>query len=255
MTTVVLNSKPAAMSPPPAGVGDNAEDLHPRYAAEVEKLLRSADTWAGEDAKPIQSAAEAGILQAAIDQARAWEKKVEQARVDEKEPWLAGSRRVDEKWKPLKDRLAAVLASLKKPMTAWLRREEQRIAAEREAARKAAEEARAKADEEARKAAATGRASDKLRANQALDDAATAAANAHHAEAARPQVKGDLAVRAMGLRKRTVVDEIVDLKAAVLHYATEPKMMALVTELANRDLRAGATAIPGITVRNEEIAA
>lgn len=235
----------------PPTLVDERPDTMPPMVAKADELLKNADRWFAERAE-VKDDAEAGILAGAIRQVQTLRKAADEARKVEKKPYWDGGKAVDDKWNVILDKLEAAGRTLNKIAVAWARVLEKRQ-------REAAEEARKRAEQLAKEAqdlvdkAAGGNATSQVVAQQAVKAAETAHQEAGAAAAAKPQLKGNLSDRAVGLRRRVVFDEVTDLDAALHHYATDTKMFDLIRELANRDLRADqAAVIPGIKTKVEE---
>lgn len=242
-----------ASNNPPILIDERPDTLAP-LVKDIDAMLKNADRWFAERAE-VKDDTEAGLLAGAIEQLRQWDAKVEAARVAEKAPYLEGERRVDAKWKPLKVRIEKAARVLKAIATVWaqkLRTKQQEAARiAREEADRLAAEARDLIDQAESGAA---NATTLVRAEEVAEQAEDAAAIARQAEAAKPQLSGNLTTRALSLRSRRVVDEITDIGAAMDHYATDPEMLTLLRRLGNRDLRAdqALASIPGCSIRTEE---
>ncbi|MBZ9683268.1 hypothetical protein LB531_21660 [Mesorhizobium sp. CO1-1-2] len=238
----------------PAKTGDLHKDLTVELAAEKE----TAEAFLK---KPITTQEQA-------DQTGIWSKKLaviankatEQFNV-EKRPWIDGGNAVDDKWRDLRTESAGLVKKLKKHGEAWLqeqdrleqerqrlaRAEADRIRREAEAAQqRAADAARAAEEEKARLHAGPGIASmfaqeslqeaERLETENAAKRLAQQANDAEREAQARPVFAGRTGAK-MSLRT-TYVARIVDYEKALLALKDHPEMKALVSQLANRAVKA-----------------
>lgn len=221
--------------------GGNAPPAFDAHKANIDDLRTEAGAWL--DGKAVTSAEEAEGLNTLLDMARKATKAADDARADEKKPHLDASKAVDAKWKPIITAGELIVECCKKALTPW------NIA---EANRKAAEAARARAEAEAeaeamREAAraASGSLSDAEQLAQAEDAAKAAERVAKKAEKA--------ASAGLGLRT-TYRAELTDPKAAVAHYwsVRRDEFIALVEDLAAKDVRSGKREIPGFIIHEEK---
>lgn len=213
-------------------------------ASEIADLYDEAKNWA--DGKPITSEAEHKALSDLYDMLHAAGKKADELRVSEVAPLDEAKAAIQERYHPLigdtkkgKGKVVRGKEVLNAVLAAW----RQKIAAEKAAA---AEKARREAEEERAKAEAAIRASaDDLEARERAEEALALAKDAD-VFASRQERKA-----ATGTGLRTVwTAELTDLNTAVRHYwkLSEAPFIALVTELASQDVRAGKREIPGFNV-------
>lgn len=174
----------------------------------------------------------------------------------EKQPSLDEGRRVDDKWRGLKEEPAEVSKRLKRHMDAYLH-EQARIERERqEAARREEERLRREAAEAARKAAEADQQSEAERQSaieQARQLEQEAAAKAKEAEAKNASA-GRTGAR---VALRTFVSARVnDYQAAAtaLVLMKHPDILAIIDQLANRAIKAGQS-LPGVERIEEQRAA
>lgn len=166
-----------------------------------------------------------------------------------KEPFLIGGRKVDDRFRPVKNDAEDGVKSLKGILTKYLA-EQERI--RQEAARKAREEAERLA------AQAEADRNDPIIGMDAQEAAEAAEANVkkqeRYAEAAGSSVIEG--ARTIGLRTYHEAD-VTDAQAMVMHYATHPDVIAAALKCAKADIRTskGTCTIPGVTVREEKRAA
>lgn len=209
--------------------------------------------------------------QAEADRAAVWAKRlstIAKKATDlhkvEKQPSLDESRRVDDKWRGLKEDPADLSKRLKRHMDSYLQ-EQQRIELERQ--RKAREEA----DRIQREADAARIAAEQAAAKNDNQDTADAAAMAEHnnriAEAERlakqaadaereAQARNASAGRTgarVALRTFTYA-EIVDFEKLLLALKDRPEIKEVVETLANRAARSGVE-LAGMAIRSEQRAA
>jgi hypothetical protein len=248
--------------PPVAPVGHNLPDdpfeaLKLEYESEkemVDAFLKS----------PITTQADA-------DKSSIWAKrlasistKATQLHKVEKQPALDESRRVDNKWRDLKEEPDLLSKKLKRHLDAFLQ-EEARKERERQVA------ARAEADRIQREAEAAQRAAEKEADRQAAagrqDAASIAAHNNAIAEAERladqaAQAERDAQARSVSAGRtgarvslRTFVSaEIVDFDALLMALKDRPEIKEIVETLANRAARSGVE-LAGMAIRSEQRAA
>ncbi|TCV66318.1 hypothetical protein [Neorhizobium sp. S3-V5DH] len=238
---------------------DPFEALQVEFEAEKEQVAAFLK-------KPITTQADA-------DRAAIWSKRlatIAKKATDlhkvEKQPSLDESRRIDDKWRGLKEDPADLSKRLKRHMDAYLQ-EQQRLEQERQ--RKAREEA----DRIAREADEARIAAEKAAAKQVADGIADAAAIAEHnnrvAEAERLAQQAADAEREAQARNasagrtgarvalRTFVNARVnDYQAAAtaLVLMKHPDLLAVIDQLANRAIKAGQS-LPGVERVEEQRAA
>lgn len=238
----------------PAKTGDVHIDLTAELAAEremAEAFLK----------KPITTQEQA-------DQAAIWSKRlaaIAKKATDlhkvEKQPSLDEGRKVDDKWRDLKELPAELSKRLKRHMDAFLQeqdrieRERQRVAqVEADRIRREAEEAARRAEEAA---IAAERAPDvaanfKAEAEAEADRLARQAAEAEREAQARNANAGRTGAR---VALRTFVSaRVVDYDKALLALKDHPEMKALVEQLANRAVKAGME-VAGVERQEEKRAA
>lgn len=174
---------------------------------EVNDLYAEAALWL--DGKPIESQAQADDLSNLLNMIRAAEKRAEEARKAEKQPHSDAAKAVDAKYKPLIGTCQLASDACKKAIAPWLAK----VAAAQEAAaaeaRRVAEEATRQAQEAIRAADATNleaRAAAELKVKEAQD----AEKRATRAGKATANAGGGVG-RAVGLRtvyRAEIVDPI-----------------------------------------------
>lgn len=232
------------------GIGHNRDEVDPLDALRIEYL--GEKEMAEEFLKaPVRSKADA-------DKAAIWSKRladIAKRATDlhkvEKQPALDESRRIDEKWRELKDDPKALSTRLKRHIDDWLREEDRK---ERERQRLAQEEAdrlrrEAEAAEHAARHADVLEDDDTIAARQAevdrLADQAAAAqreAEARNAAAGRTGAKVSL---------RTFISaEITDFDALLAALKGREEIKELVQSLANRAAKAGVS-LPGMKIVEE----
>ncbi|MCR5876970.1 hypothetical protein [Phenylobacterium sp. J367] len=233
---------------------NNPPDPFLAIKVHVDDLMTEAKNWC--DGSSIENQKQADMVAKLIDDFRAAQKAADEARKEEARPFDEGKAAVQEKYavliadtKTAKGAIVKALEALKATLTPWL----QKLERER---REAEEAARREAEEKARAAAEAMRARDasNLEDTEAAEllvadaEAAEAAANALAKDKAHAKGEG----RAIGLRKFYRA-ELVDRKAALLHYAqTRPDdIVGLLCRLADVDVREGKRQIPGFNVVEE----
>lgn len=143
---------------PPAISLDHLATDFQGFVDSIEAVAKEA----GEMPKRVESDEDDQKVSTVVAAARVIAKKVEAARVMEKEPYLAAERGVDGFFKPLQQRLDRIMVVLSERVTAYKRAKDERERQARRAAeieaRRAAEEARLAAEQ----AAAAGRTDDAM---------------------------------------------------------------------------------------------
>lgn len=223
--------------------GGNNPPAFEAHKVNIDDIHAEALEWL--DGKAVESAAEADGLNTLLDMARKAQKAADDARAAEKKPHLDAGKAVDAQWKPLIDAAQRIVDGCKKALTPWNIKEAERKAEEVRKATEAAEAQRQAEVETSRAAAATGALTDAEQADQ------QAAAAKQADKAAKAAQKA--ATSGLGLRT-TYRPELTDPKAAIAHYwATRREdFLALVNDLAAKDVRAGKREIPGFTVHAEQ---
>lgn len=218
----------------------------------LEELLRNADRWVTER-QVIETDEVAGRAGAAVEQIRALEKDLANAKDREKRPHLDANVAIEDYYKPLVRRAAAAKEAILDIVGAFLRKKRERERAEAERLRLEAETRRREADRIARQAAESGKVSDKIRADEAAERATNTAAVATKAAktAEAPKVRGDLQSRATSMRK-VREGTITDWPTALDNYSNRREVRELVERLIAADIRGGATVIPGVNITEDE---
>ncbi|WP_246160291.1 hypothetical protein [Aureimonas fodinaquatilis] len=193
------------------------------------------------------------------DKAAVWSKRLatiakkatDQHRV-EKQPSLDEGRRVDERWRDLKDGAKDLSTALKRHMDEFLR-EQDRL--ERERQRKAAEDAertRREAEEAAKAASAIENEAERAKADEAAAAAKKAAYEAEKEAAARNSSAGRTGAK---VALRTFVSaQITDFDALLAALKGRAEVKELVQSLANRAAKSGVD-LPGMKIVEERRAA
>lgn len=219
---------------------------------EANERVDTASKWLTE--RPIITSMElADRANFFISQIGATFTALDEQRKTENRQWLA---KQDEKYKDPLALLAAAKTKLTDKRREFLKREEDRLAAEKRKAdeaaaalAKAAEDAQHKAEEAAKK-----KGGDPLRAELAAQKAAGAAAEAQaKAEAApqRAQISGTYSQRATGLRDYWSA-EIVDLNAALKFYGGKKNPSRLLIEAAIRECIQGIANKEAVALKTED---
>ena len=228
--------------PAPRGLGDNSGNADPFDALKIE--------LAGESEQVADFLKSDVTTQSAADRLGIWAKRLtdiakraDSQRVVEKEPHLAASRAVDDKWREIIADAKDWAAKAKKATEAFLiakkRAEEARA---REEAAKAAE-LRRQAEEAARSAAKAEHADEEAEAKRAelirQAQEAEKAAEVRNAQAGRTGAKVSLRVEKRG--------EIVDYDALLIALKDRAEIKELVQSLANRAAKSGFE-LPGMKI-------
>lgn len=205
------------------------------------------------DGAGVQTDADAEMVAKLLDMLRQAKKAADEQRATEKRPHDDAAKAVQAAWKPLLDKCDLAADVCKKALAPFLTAKE---AAQREAADKAREEA--EAAQRAAMAARQAAPADDLAAREQAE-AAIKRANQASKVAARLDKSKAHAVggsRAIGLRSYWIAT-LVDPTAALKHYREhQPEALkAWLLEQAQRDVNAGARAIPGFAVNEDRRAA
>ncbi|MDX0572135.1 hypothetical protein GOD68_18065 [Sinorhizobium medicae] len=239
--------------PPLATIGDNSGSEDPFEA--VMQELAGEEEMADEFLRtPVSTQADANKAGIWAKRLSDLAKRADNLRVVEKEPHLAASRAVDDKWRAPVGRAKDLSVALKLHVEPFLKAKKRE---EEERARKAAAEAaelRRKADEAARKAAAETFQKDAASQQKAEQErqellrqaeAADKAAEVKNAQAGRTGAKVSIRVEKVG-----VVTDYA--KAAAALVAMKHKdLIEIIDKLAQRAAKAGMP-FEGMDVREEE---
>ncbi|MCA0424024.1 MAG: hypothetical protein LCH61_12000 [Proteobacteria bacterium] len=226
--------------------------IHTAFKLRVDAFADACGKW--RDLKVIQTAEQAEKLTDFISGARGIAKQIEENRKAEKGIWDAKGAEVQKAYVGLMDVMTRAIETVKPLQADWLKREQDRIDAEKaEAARIASE----KAEEAARLAAEAAARNDvagEVEAERLAKDAAKevkAAARPTSAKAGSASGGG----RAMALRTvRTA--EIHSFNAVYMHFREDPDVRALLQSKANAAIRSGVEFDSKIlTVKTERVAA
>jgi len=227
-------------APPP--IGDNqppSGDPFDEITRELEAECERVEAWLAEKHEGKTAADKAANWLVAL---RKLEQKAIAAYDEEKAPALAETRRIDEKWRGLKDLARRAKNRMQEAYDNIARREQARLQAIMDAeAKRKAEEARARHD-----------------AEQAEKRRLAAEHNIHHepepmldlpppvAEPVKVAFGGAQGAK-IAPRKVPPVAVVSDWPAAAAHYAMSEKVREVVQKLANADARNGVAA-PGVTI-------
>jgi hypothetical protein len=214
---------------------------------EIEGLFLEAKNWL--DGEGVNSAADADGVSRLLDMLRKAEKRADEARKEEKRPHDEAAKAVQERYKPLLERVKLASETCKKALTPWL----ERVDAEKRAV---AETARVEAEQKAAEAQAAIRAArqsdleEQEHAEALLREAKRAETAANRAENDKAHAKGG--DRAVTLRT-TYRPFLKDAREAAKHYwlTRRDDMEMFIFELAQKDVRAGHRSIPGFEVIEE----
>lgn len=237
-----------------AEIGHNQAPPTPFEAcqAHMDDLLTEARNWA--DGATVENQAQADEISRLIEDLRLAAEAADGARVDEQAPHKAMVDEIQGRFNayiaPLKNKVPGsvplAMDALKRTLKPYLDGVEAEKRAKEAAALRAAQEA-------ADKAAAAMRAADPtdLASREAAE---LLVAHAHRAESEAKRAANDKAQalggsRALGL-KRTFTANLIDRKAALVHYlTTQPDtIQAYLITLAQADVQMGKRTIPGFEV-------
>lgn len=210
---------------PPAGIGHNSGETDPFEALRIE--------WAGERElafeflkKPIETKADADKASIWAHRLKDIAKRADKLHAAEKAPHLTKAKRVDNKWRELRDEPAGLSKRLKQHQLAWLQ-EQERI--ERERQRKAAAEAERLRHEAAEALVNAGTPEQRAEAGEKLAAAKEAEREAEQfqrPQAGRTHEKTSLRTYRKG--------QITDLDAFLAAVKDEHEIQEACQRLANR---------------------
>jgi hypothetical protein len=230
-------------------------DAAQTFEDRIKALVNAANAWAKE-VPAIESAEQAGRCEDLIGQCREEYAAVDAARKEARRPHDEAVAGIQARFNPLLDLLKASGAVLNTLKARWLALVEERQAEERRKAEAAAQRAREDAEmAEASAAAGLGRAVDNaIAAAAARKRAADAAEAAQRAARAKPQVVGEMGGRASGFRTEWSA-EIIDVVAALEHYADHVDLRVTLQKIANADARRlkAQLSVPGVRAVSKKV--
>ena len=241
-----------ANNPPPDSVIIPADTL-PDFQKRFEDFAKGFDVWETRPELTEETAPRANDYLTGLLQLK---KQADEARMVMTRPLRAKEKTINDAWKPFLSGFDRIEIAIGKKITAY-----KRVLAAAEAARQA--EAKRKADliakqarEAAAEAAMAAKPSDAIAAEQR---AATLKADAEAAEKEAKARKVQVA-SATGLARNSGLKTvrkavIVDIKRAMLAFKDDPKMVALVLQLANEKMRHSddkTIEIPGIEFKETQ---
>lgn len=217
-----------------AAIGHNNPPIVPEeIAAKAKDFNEAAKAWL--DLKVIDSQERAEKATDFIDGARKTFKLIDTARKDAKKPHDDAGKAVQDAFNPLLEAITRAADGVKAMTAVWLKKENDRVAAEKaEAAKKAAAE-KAEADRLAAEAAASNDIAAQVEAGaaqKAAEAAQKAASKVEKVGAASSTGAG----RKVSLRKHytCTVDKI---GPALSYYREHPDVIALIERLATAEVR------------------
>lgn len=221
-----------------AAIGHNNPPIVPEeITAKAKDFNDAAKAWL--DLKVIDSQERAEKATDFIDGARKTFKMIDTARKDAKKPHDDAGKAVQDAFNPLLEAITRAADGVKAMTAVWLKKENDRVAAEKaEAAKKAAAE-KAEADRLAAEAAASNDIAAQVEA-EAAQKAAEAAQKAAQKAASKVEKVGAAsstgAGRKVSLRKHytCTVDKI---GPALSYYREHPDVVALIERLATAEVR------------------
>lgn len=239
------SDEPRAAAVPSNMPDDPFEALKIEFAAEQEVAAELL-------AKPVTEQSHADQIAVLTKRVSGIKNRATDLHKVEKQPSLDEGRRVDGKWRDLKEEPEALNKKLKGHLGLYLR-EQQRIEQERQ--RQAREEqdrirreAEAKAAEAAKATNAADAAEAAIEAERLQQEAADKAkeAEARNAQAGRTGAKVSLRTFTYG--------EITDIGALLMALKERPEILEVAQSLANRAAKAGVE-LPGMAIKQEQRAA
>lgn len=232
--------------PPPApSISNLSDDPHEALTQELAGEIEAAKEFL---AQPITTKNQA-------DQAAIWSKRIStiakratELHTVEKRPVLDEGKRVDDKWRDLREGAAEWATKLKRHLDAWLQEQDRLERARQAAAREEAERKQREADEAARAAAM----SDDAEAQREAEHRAAEAAAAEREAEPRNARAGRTGAR-VALRTFTSA-EITDFDTLLAALKDKPEIHEAVQTLANRAAASGIE-LPGMKIKSERRAA
>lgn len=217
-----------------AAIGHNNPPIVPEeITAKAKDFNEAAKAWL--DLKVIDSQERAEKATDFIDGARKTFKLIDTARKDAKKPHDDAGKAVQDAFNPLLEAITRAADGVKAMTAVWLKKENDRVAAENAAAAKKAAEEKAEADRLAAEAAASNDIAAQVEA-----EAAQKAAEAAQKAASKVEKVGAAsstgAGRKVSLRKHytCTVDKI---GPALSYYREHPDVIALIERLATAEVR------------------
>lgn len=219
----------------------------------VQDRVNAANVWLG-SVKEITDADTAKACDDFLGQLKSELKAVDEDRQAKVRPHLDAQKAINAAFETPKALLDTAIRLLNPLKTAWLKREQDRIAAEKKAAEDEALRQLQAAEDLKRQSGTSVEAT--VAADQAQKQADAAVVQAHNLSKQKATVKGDYATRASSLRSYWSAD-IVDYPKALQHYANHPEVRAVIEKLANADARThkDALAVPGLRAIEDKRAA
>jgi hypothetical protein len=231
---------------------ESAHDPHAAAIQAVAKLESAAIKWGAK--KAIETAEAASDIAAFLSQLEAHWAEIESQRKKEKKPFDDGARAVQEKYKPLLDRILLLKGAITPLHTAWLKLKDRRIEQQRLAAEREAAEAQRRADQLAEQANGTGPGAvvNTIAAAEAAKEA-DAARRTAAAIPRRAQTRDSLGGRTRSLRTVWLA-AVIEPDLCYRHFRDHPDVKDLLHRLANAAARAGVRHpdLPGCYIFSEE---
>lgn len=232
---------------PPAAptISNLSDDPHEALTQELAGEIEAAKEFL---AQPI-------VTKNQADQAAIWSKRISaiaKKATDfhkvEKQPVLDESRRVDDKWRDLREGAAEWATKLKRHLDGWLQEQDRIERARQAAAREEAERKQREADEAARAAAMSDDTEAQHEAERRAAEAAAAEREAEPRNARAGRTGARVALRTY------VSAEITDFDTLLAALKDRPEIQEAVQTLANRAATSGIE-LPGMKIKQERRAA
>ena len=246
-----------AVADPRHGIGGNQPpeplDPHAAITARVQERIDAANIWLGQVAE-IADLTTAQACDDFIGQLRREWSRTDEERKTEKKPHDLAAAAVQSFFNPLLAKLELAESKLRPLKQGWLNRveAEQKAEAERKQREADALAAKAREAEEAVRAGTGDVIGNIVESSQLILQADTAQREADKAAAAKPQVQGEFSSRASGFRtvwSATITDKLKALR----YYRDDPRLVALLQQLADADARrfkdTGRT-VPGVSFKS-----
>lgn len=225
-----IANEPEREEPPPFDAEAVAS-----FKLRVSAFADACGKW--RDLKTITSAEQSEKLTDFITGARGVKKQIEEKRKSDKKVWDDKGKAVMAAYTDLTDVMDRAVDSVKPLQADWLRRENERIAAEKAEAARIAAEKQAEAERLAAQAAARNDVAGEAEAAKLLKEAGKQAkAAARPVKASAGSATG--AGRTMSIRK-TKVAVIHSQNGVYMHFRSHPAVVDLLQRLANEAVRAG----------------
>lgn len=251
-----MNDQVQDQTPEDPGIGHNQSPFE-TLKTRIDEVIKSTDNAIAQYPE-IDTQAVADEFTNLVDIARACKKEAENQRKAEKKPHDDAIKDIQERFKPLAENLDLAISALKRRVSDFLVRQQEKREAERKAAEAEALRVMEEAEEAERAAAETGSVSAQIAAQTAKEQADQAIQEAS-APVGPARARGENSNRSMGLR--TTYSAVIDDYDRVYgHFRNDPKVRDVLQSLADAAARSAkgdetAFTVPGARLHESKIAA